>query len=106
MNTLGGGTRQPYRVDTSEAFERAAKRFLRKHPELGTRLVTVRNALSVDPFAPALRIHTLSGDLRGQWAASLNYTYRIILTIDRESRVIRLEDLGSHEEVYGSGDDD
>jgi mRNA-degrading endonuclease YafQ of YafQ-DinJ toxin-antitoxin module len=56
--------------------------------------------LVVDPFAPALRLHSFTGVLKGKWAVSLMYIYRITLTLRVSEKHIFFLDIGSHDEVY------
>ncbi len=58
------------------------------------------NDLKEDPFAPHLRLHHLSGELKGTQAVSLTYDYRITLTVMITEKEIILLDVGSHDEVY------
>ena len=64
-----------YTVETSPLFERRARRFFRKHPDLRQRYDAVFHALEQDPFQPSLRLHPLSGELKGQYAVRLTYSY-------------------------------
>lgn len=57
--------------------------------------------LHADPFEPALRLHALSGKLKGMQAISLTYSYRITLPVQITEQEILLLDIGSHDEVYG-----
>jgi len=56
--------------------------------------------LAVDPFAPALKIHPLSGRLKGVWAVSRTDVYRITLTLLVSEKEITLLDSGDHDDVY------
>lgn len=95
-----------YTVELPVAFVRKAKKFLAKHPDLRQRYDRIVDTLARDPFTPSLRLHMLSGEQAGLWAVRINYEYRITLYLDRDKRTITLDDIGSHGEVYGSGDDD
>ncbi len=85
---------------TTDSFERRARKFLRKHPELQTRLAQTLKQLSADPFETALRLHPLSGKLQGIQAISLAFSYRISLSLQISEHEIVLLDIGSHDEVY------
>jgi mRNA-degrading endonuclease YafQ of YafQ-DinJ toxin-antitoxin module len=89
-----------YRIEAVPHFRRRARKFLLKHPELRSRFIDVLDALSNDPFQPALGLHPLSGELQGQHAVRLTYSYRITLTLVVSERSITLLDVGSHDEVY------
>lgn len=85
---------------TTDSFERRARKFLRKHPELKERLAQVLKQLNHDPFAAALRLHPLSGKLKGLQAVSLTFSYRITLSLQITEQEIRLLDIGAHDQVY------
>lgn len=86
---------------TTASFDRRARTFLIKHPDLRPRLAETLEKLRVDPFEPGLRLHPLGGKLRGMQAVSLTYSYRITLTLQITEQEILLLDIGSHDEVYG-----
>ena len=87
-------------LTTTATFDRRARKFLARHPDLKPRLAETLEKLSADPFAPSLRLHALSGKLLGLQAVSLTYSYRITLTLQITEREILLLDIGSHDEVY------
>jgi mRNA-degrading endonuclease YafQ of YafQ-DinJ toxin-antitoxin module len=60
----------------------------------------VLRQLEIDLFAPSLRVHALSGKLRGKYAASLTYSHRIVLMLVVVRREVILLDVGTHDEVY------
>jgi mRNA-degrading endonuclease YafQ of YafQ-DinJ toxin-antitoxin module len=86
---------------TTAFFERRARKFLTKHPDLRPRFIETMEQLRADPFQPGLRLHALSGKLQGMQAVSLAYSYRITLTVQLTESEILLLDIGSHDEVYG-----
>lgn len=81
-------------------FVRTAKKFLKKHPELGPQVASVLRDLETDPFLPQLRFHQLTGKLKGLQAVSVTHSYRITLTLVINEKEITLLDIGSHDEVY------
>ena len=85
---------------TTQHFERRARKFLRKHPDLRPTLRDTLNDLSLDPFQPKLKLHPLSGNLTGVQPVSLTYSYRITLMVRVTEREIVLLDIGTHDEVY------
>lgn len=87
-------------LTTTSSFDRRAKKFLAKHPELRTRFAETLEQLSADPFEPSLRLHPLSGRLQGLQAISVTYSYRITLIIQITEHEILLLDIGTHDEVY------
>lgn len=86
---------------TTASFERRARKFLNKHPDLRARLVDTLGQLAADPFEPSLRLHALGGKLQGMQAVSLTHSYRITLIVQITAHEILLLDIGSHDEVYG-----
>lgn len=86
---------------TTASFDRSARKFLAKHPDLRNQFAKTLTQLSEDPFLPHLRLHALSGKLAGIQAVSLTYSYRITLTLQIQEHEIFLIDIGSHDEVYG-----
>ena len=86
-------------VDTPY-YQRALKRFLRKHPDLRRTYDDVIRLLATDPYAPSLKLHPLGGQQAGEYAVSVTYTYRMILTIVVIEHQIILLDIVSHDDVY------
>ncbi len=89
-----------FRLVWTDHFTRAAKKFIKKHPDLKGRLADTLRDLEADPTAPHLKLHTLSGRLKGIQSVSLTYSYRITLTLRIIEGEIILLDIGSHEDVY------
>jgi len=86
---------------TTASFDRRARKFLARHPDLRPRLAETLERLRAAPFEPSLRLHPLTGKLQGLQAISLTFSYRIILTLQITEQEILLLDIGSHDEVYG-----
>jgi mRNA-degrading endonuclease YafQ of YafQ-DinJ toxin-antitoxin module len=84
----------------TETFERTARKFLRRHPELAGLFEDVLLQLETDPHDPKLRLHRLKGKHRDKHAVSLTYSYRIVLFLRMKATEIILLDVGSHDEVY------
>ncbi|MCC6627317.1 MAG: plasmid stabilization protein [Chloroflexi bacterium] len=89
-----------YTVTTIPRFDRLARRFFRRHPDLRDRFARLVHELEVDPFQPHLRLHPLIGEFDGLHAVSLTYQYRVVLTLLMTERNITLIAIGSHDEVY------
>jgi len=87
---------------SSKAFERAAKRFLKKSPESADDLRVALDCLTTDAFHPSLKTHKLKGKLKSSWACSAGYDLRIVFSFVKHkgSEAILLEAVGSHDEVY------
>ena len=94
-------TATPYRLVKTATFDRAFRKFARKHPELRERTAATLAALCVDPFAPSLRLHHLAGPLAGKQAVSITYAYRIVLCVEITEHEVILHNIGTHDEVYG-----
>lgn len=88
-------------LTTTAAFDRRARKFLARHPELRPRFVETLTQLQANPFEPGLRLHALSDKFDGLQAVSLTYSYRITLTLRLSEHEILLLDIGSHDEVNG-----
>ncbi len=88
-------------LSTTAFFDRRARKFLSRHPNLRPRLAETLSKLADDPFQPSLRLHPLSGKLQGMQAVSITYSYRITLTLQITEQEILLIDIGSHDKVYG-----
>ena len=86
---------------TTASFDRRARKFLVRHPDLRPRLAETLEKLRADPFEPGLRLHPLTGKLQGMQAVSLTYSYRITLILQITEHEILLLDIGSHDEAYG-----
>ena len=86
---------------TTASFDRRARKFLTRHPDLRPRLAETLEKLCADPFEPGLRLHPLTGKLQGMQAVSVTYSYRITLTLQITEHEILLLDIGSRDEVYG-----
>lgn len=84
----------------TESYEKRARKFIVKHPELRDRYTKTLKLLQINPIHPALRLHPLSGQLHGLHSVSINYSYRIALKFIFKKGSILLIDVGSHDEVY------
>ncbi len=86
----------------STAFLRAARRYLKKHPQAAEELEATLVLLSEDAFDPRLKTHKLKGDLDGVWACSAGYDLRILFELvpHEGAEAILLLTMGTHDEVY------
>ena len=57
---------------------RFVKQMDRLPSHIEAKLEKLMNLFQKDPFYPSLRLHKLSGKLRGQWSISIDRDYRII----------------------------
>ncbi len=86
----------------SATFVRAARRLMKRHPEVGSTLEATLTALMEDAFQAALRTHKLKGELAGSWACSAGYDLRLIFEFVQHegAEAILLQNIGTHDEVY------
>ena len=89
-----------YQLLWTDTYLRTARKFIRRHPDLGGELEVVLKQLEDDPHAPRLRLHALQGRHRGKHAVSLTYSHRLVLVLRVVAREIVLLDIGTHDEVY------
>ena len=83
----------------NESFLRILKKWRKKHPELVNRFQQKLTLFTDEPFHPSLKTHSLSGNLAGYWAISINYEHRLIFKFLSDTKVL-LIDLGTHDDVY------
>ena len=89
-----------YKLIFTPHYEKAERRFLKRHPDLLNRYRKTLALLEQDPFHPSLRLHPLKGRLTGLHSVSINLQYRITLELEIREREIILVHVGSHGEVY------
>lgn len=89
-----------YVLEFTESFERRAKKFLKRHPELIQQYLKTLKLLEENPFHPSLRLHPLQGRLAGVHSVSINLSYRITLELLITDKVITPLDVGDHDWVY------
>jgi mRNA-degrading endonuclease YafQ of YafQ-DinJ toxin-antitoxin module len=54
---------------------------------------------TIEPFAPTLKTHKLSGKLRDSWSFSIDYDARVLFYFTEDEKAVFV-DIGSHDEVY------
>lgn len=81
---------------------RAARKAIKKNPQLAGELAATLEALERDAFHPSLRTHKLKGKLEGTWASSAGYDIRVLFRFvtHNEAEAILLLTVGGHAEVY------
>ena len=82
-----------------EAFVRSARKWQKKHPELVSRFRDRLRLFSECPYHPSLKVHNLSGNLKGYSSLSINYEFRLIFKFISDEKVL-LIDIGTHYEIY------
>lgn len=93
-------SRSAYSLIWTDTFSRTARKFLRRHPEVGDLFKNVLHLLETDPQTPQLHLHSLKGRHQGKYAVRINYEYRIVLLLKIIDREVILLDVGSHDDVY------
>ncbi|MCX5813704.1 MAG: plasmid stabilization protein [Proteobacteria bacterium] len=84
----------------TDSYNKRAKKFLKKHPELLSQYEKTLKLLEINPLHPSLKVHKLQGRLSDLHSVSINISYRIsIFFIIEDNQIIPI-DIGTHEEVY------
>jgi mRNA interferase YafQ len=86
------------KIIVSSKFDRAFRRYVRRHPERKGKIQSAIQQLESDVFAQSLGTHPLKGKLDGLQSCSCGYDCRIVFSIEPEA--IILIDIGTHDEVY------
>lgn len=85
-------------------YEKRARLFLRRHPELEKQYLKCLQLIEANPFHPSLRLHSLSGRLSGLHSVSINQSinlsYRITFEFMIHDQDIILINVGDHDTVY------
>lgn len=85
------------RLISSKAFDRDARRHLKRNPDDANDIRETLKRLSADPFDSRLRTHKLKGEFKDSWSCIAGYDLRIIfefVVADGEKAI------GSHDDVY------
>jgi proteic killer suppression protein len=83
----------------TDSYNKRARKFLKKHPELLGQYEKTLKLLEINPFHPSLRLHKLQGKLSELHSVSISISYRISIFFIIEDNQIVPIDIGSHEEV-------
>jgi mRNA-degrading endonuclease YafQ of YafQ-DinJ toxin-antitoxin module len=84
----------------TEAYNRRALRWLKRHPELRQIYLKTLLLLEANPYHPSLRLHALGGKHQGVHSVSINLSYRITLELMIRDEQIILVNIGDHDAVY------
>ena len=84
----------------TDAYNRRALRWLKKHPHLKSQYLKTLQLLEANPFHPSLRLHALTGKLKGIHSVSINLSYRITLELLSQDGQIILINVGDHDRIY------
>ena len=82
----------------SRRFKRNLRIFLKRHSELEQIVKERLVILQKEPKNSRLKIHKLTGKLKGCYAVSITYEHRLVFYFDKKH--IFLLALGTHDEVY------
>jgi mRNA interferase YafQ len=86
------------KIEFSKPFQRKFKFFVVKYPTFKSKLEKVFRRLTDDPHQPSLKTHKLHGELKDFYSCTVDYDHRLIFEVKGD--IIRLTDIGSHDEVY------
>jgi mRNA-degrading endonuclease YafQ of YafQ-DinJ toxin-antitoxin module len=90
-----------YTLVFSDAYNRRAARWLKRHPDLRQQYLKTLQLLEANPFHSSLRLHALSGKLQGLHSVSINLSYRITIELLIQGEQIIPVNVGDHDAVYG-----
>lgn len=90
-----------YTLVFTDSYNRRARKWLKKHPQLRSQYLKTLQLLELNPFHPSLRLHALKGRLQGLHSVSINLSQRITLEMQIAEAEILLINVGSHDAVYG-----
>lgn len=84
----------------TESYNKRARKFLKKHPDMIKQYSKTISLMELNPFHPSLRLHQLKGKFEGLYSVSINISFRIVLYfVIKDDKIVPI-DIGSHEEVY------
>ncbi|PKL38317.1 MAG: plasmid stabilization protein [Spirochaetae bacterium HGW-Spirochaetae-1] len=84
----------------TESYNKRAKKFIKKHPDLLSQYEKTLKLLEINPQHPSLKLHKLKGKLSELYSVSINISYRISIDFIIDDDMIIPIDIGSHDEVY------
>ena len=84
----------------TDAYNRRALRWLKKHPDLRPIYLKTLLLLEANPYHPSLRLHALGGKHQGVHSVSISLSYRITLELMVSDEQIILVNTGDHDVVY------
>ena len=89
-----------FRLIFTGQYEKRAARFLKRHSELEKQYLRTLQLLEMNPHHHSLRLHALSGRLKGLHSVSINLSYRITLELLIQDEEIIPVNVGDHDVVY------
>ena len=90
-----------YELIFSTNFTKSIKK-LAKNPDFLIDLQTALNLIKENPYNSKLKTHKLKGKLKGLYASSIDFNFRLIFDIihSESSDTILFVDVGVHDDVY------
>jgi mRNA-degrading endonuclease YafQ of YafQ-DinJ toxin-antitoxin module len=89
-----------YTLEYSKNFVKKIAKFIKKHPDLKSKVYKTFELLEENPFHPSLRLHRLKGILKEYHSVSIDMKYRVLIDLIVTDEKIILLDIGTHDEVY------
>jgi mRNA-degrading endonuclease YafQ of YafQ-DinJ toxin-antitoxin module len=89
-----------YTLVFPQSYLKRAQKFFKKHPQVRKQYDKVIQILELNPHHPSLRLHGLSGRLKGLSSVSINMSYRIVIELIIKGDEIIFIDIGDHDKVY------
>ena len=89
-----------YTLVFPQSYLKQAQKFFKKHPQIRNQYDKVIQILELNPHHPSLRLHGLSGRLKGLSSVSINMSYRIVIELIIKDDEIIFVDIGDHDKVY------
>jgi mRNA-degrading endonuclease YafQ of YafQ-DinJ toxin-antitoxin module len=84
----------------TEQYNRRAAQFLKRHPDVEGQYSKALALLQLNPHHSSLRLHSLSGRLKGLHSISINLKYRITIEMILIEQEVILIHVGDHDAVY------
>ncbi len=78
---------------------RFKKSFTKLHPRVQRKAIEKIVVFRKNQFDPRLNTYKLHGERKGEWAYSVDYSYRIVFVFLGNDTVLYL-DIGTHDELY------
>ena len=85
-----------YNLVITERYEEKLAKFLKKHPELNNQYWDTIELLEANPYHNSLRLHKLTGKLKGLSSVSINDKYRITIEFIIDDKEIIPIDVTNH----------
>jgi mRNA-degrading endonuclease YafQ of YafQ-DinJ toxin-antitoxin module len=90
-----------YKLLFTEDYEKRARKFLKKHPEIQKQYRKTLELLELNPYHPSLRLHQFKTSSFEGYSVSINMSYRISLELIITEKEIIPVDVGDHGDIYG-----